>query len=167
MTVQLRNRRAAITPDSETPRAALGRRLTKARVKLGATQGQVAIAAGVTPSAVGQWERGEKSIDLVNLILAAQFLNESIDYLVFGMRGKIEKRIAALPVAMRGGVESQVLLALETAEQLVKRNPKLLADDVVPDTDERLTQWSAADKIRELVEQRAAKTAKKKKPKQP
>src|SRR5574337_1171731 len=76
----------------------LGRRLKLARKRAQETQPSAGRKIGdVTHSSVGQWERAESLIDTLNLVLAAQVYRESLDYLVFGMRGTIEDRINALP----------------------------------------------------------------------
>lgn len=125
----------------------LGRRLRAARKRAGITQAQAGERLELSShSAIGQWERGHVLVETINLILAAQLYDESLDYLVFGMRGKLEQRIAALPEAIRQTIMDQVSQAVEGAEKMVRRNPKLFDGNVVPDGDPRLTQWSAKDK---------------------
>jgi len=139
--------RTQVVVHEERPVIALGRRLRLARKRADLTQAQVADRLALTEhSAVGQWERGETTLETVNLVLAAQLYNESLDWLVFNKMGTIEKRIAALPESLREGMMEQVTAILENAERLYRRNPKMFGDAVVPDADPRLTKWSAKDK---------------------
>lgn len=140
---------------TERPVTALGRRLREARLKSEKTQAEVGEYLELSShSSVGQWERGKTLIGTINLILAAQFYKESLDWLVFGMRGTIEKRIAALPESLREGLMEQVTAAVENAERLWRRNPGLFSNEVVPDSDPRLSEWSAKDKPKKRVQKR-------------
>lgn len=99
-------------------------------------------------SSVGQWERADACVSLVHLILAAQVYGESLDKMVFGMRGTLEDRIENLPDALRTGVKEIVISAIENAEAAYRRNPQIYGQRFVPDSDPRLTVWSAKDKPR-------------------
>jgi transcriptional regulator with XRE-family HTH domain len=139
--------RATVAVQSEHPKRELGRRLKAARKRAGLTQAQVGERLELgAHSAVGQWERGTTQVETVNLILAAQLYNESLDWLAFGKMGTLEKRIAALPESLREGMMEQVTSILDNAERLYRRNPKMFGDAVVLDGDPRLTRWSAKDK---------------------
>ncbi len=132
---------------SDVPKVALGQRLRDARKRAGLTQEQVGAALELDAhSAVGRWERGTTQVQTVNLILAAQLYNESLDWLVFGMKGTLEKRIASLPESLRDLTMSQITAALESAERAAKTHPQLFGGEYVADADPRLTRWSAKDK---------------------
>lgn len=136
------------SPGPPNPHKDLGRRLRIARDRAGLTQEQAAERLGITYSAIGQWERGNGSVTALNLFLAAQTYSASLDWLVFGMKGPIEKRVAALPASLRELTMSQITNALENAERAYRTNPQIFGETVVRDEDERLTSWSAADKIK-------------------
>lgn len=133
-----------VRKDSLSSHKELGRRLRIARDRAGLTQEQAAERLGITYSAIGQWERGNGSLAALNLFLAAQAYGASLDWLVFGMKGPIEKRVAALPETLRELTMSQITSTLESAERAYRANPQLFGDKVVSDQDERLTVWSAA-----------------------
>ena len=64
-----------------------GERLKRLRKDCDITQGQLAEAIGVVPSAVGKYERIESSYPSVEaLIKIADFFNVSIDYLLRGVK---------------------------------------------------------------------------------
>jgi transcriptional regulator with XRE-family HTH domain len=147
--------------ETGSARKLLGKRLKAARLKAGLTQPQAGDRLDCSHSSVGQWERGETQVESVNLILAAQEYRASLDWLVFGMSGTLEKRIAALPDTLREGVLEQVTALIENSERIWRKTPGLWDNGHVPDSDPRLTVWSAADKIRQG--RKAAKPKPKKK----
>jgi len=51
----------ALLPDAETLRVRWGKAIARQRTAMGMTQRQLADAVGVTPQAVGTWERGESA----------------------------------------------------------------------------------------------------------
>lgn len=127
----------------------MGARLKAARKKKKITQEAVGAYCDLTShSSVGQWERGEVFLETINLILYAQKTGESLDWLVFGMKGSIERRLDQLPDSLRELALEQITSALESAERAQKRHPKLFTAEYVPDADPRLTTWSAKDKPR-------------------
>ena len=63
----------------------IGQRIREAREERGLTQGDVGKAAGVSASAVSQWESGDvKGLKPENLLAAAKKLNRTVEYLVHG-----------------------------------------------------------------------------------
>ena len=63
-------------------RKSLGNRIRTERKRLNLTQEQLAEYIGVSSTYVGLIERGERSVTLDNLILIANTLHVSIDYLL-------------------------------------------------------------------------------------
>lgn len=57
-------------------------RLREARKSKHLTQEQAGGVLGMTPAAVGQWEREETTPELLNLIYAAELYEASLDWLI-------------------------------------------------------------------------------------
>lgn len=63
----------------------IGQRIKEAREAAGFTQGELGKAAGVSASAVSQWENGDvKGLKPENLLAVAKKLSLALDYLVHG-----------------------------------------------------------------------------------
>jgi len=61
---------------------ALGRRIREERLKLNLTQENLAEDVGLTTAYIGQIERGERSLALDKLVLVANRLGVTVDYLL-------------------------------------------------------------------------------------
>lgn len=62
-----------------------GKRIKNARQKLHFTRSDVAKKLGVTPQAVGNWERSRNSPEIGCLIRLSEVLNVSLDFLFTGV----------------------------------------------------------------------------------
>lgn len=62
----------------------IGARIRAARMELGQTQDQLAVAVGVSRSAVAQWETGRAGQITGNLTRIASVLGVSVEFLMFG-----------------------------------------------------------------------------------
>lgn len=107
-----------------------GERFKAAREAQGKTQQQVGDAAGMSRVAVGQWEAGDikKGVDAEKLWNAAEYLDVSVPYLLFGDRGKgllPAERLAELWPRL---TTSQKEDHLRSIEQSVLHNQELLAE---------------------------------------
>lgn len=70
----------------------IGRLLREAREKRQKKQTEIAQAIGVSPSAISQWERGEKDPKLHNIYKFCQYLDITIDELL----GIHEERVLSI-----------------------------------------------------------------------
>lgn len=70
----------------------LAQRIRTLRQAHGMTQEQLAVAVGVTKSAVSGWERGEvDNIKLANFLRLCRVLHTQPQYLVFGPSGEFPR----------------------------------------------------------------------------
>lgn len=126
--------------------SALGIRLREARKRAKLSQTDVGIFAGLTHSAVGQWERGETLPETESLIRVANDLPASLDWLVWGVGNNIDARLRKLPDVLREPLIARIIRDIEDAEKLIHRLPPGFSAPVVADTDGRLNDWSAVGK---------------------
>jgi transcriptional regulator with XRE-family HTH domain len=91
----------------------LGERMRQARLRAKLTQQQVGDLLGKTKAAVSNFETGQNKPSLETLIAFAKETNCSLDWLVLGREpdGTYDKRIRALPEALREYVVTALLLA--------------------------------------------------------
>ena len=128
---------------------AIGARIKERREALGINQSDLGERLDLGDhSPVGQWERGETLIGTLNLVLCAEELELSLDYLVWGMGNNIDARLLNLPSALRESLAKTFMGRIEEAEKLVREHPELFTDQSVKDGDKRLRGWSAHRKLR-------------------
>ena len=71
-----------MTKQTVMPQKALGERIQKLRQEHGYSQEQLAAHLGVSRQAVGQIEKGERSIDALEVVALAKVLEVSVDWIV-------------------------------------------------------------------------------------
>lgn len=127
-----------------------GERVKRLRKARRLSQGDLGdLAGGVSHSAIGQWERMLARPEMDNLVWLAESLHTTIDMLVWGdeVASGIEARLRKIPKMLRDGLVMKLHREIDDAEKLAK----LLhaTDAVVKDTDARLREWSAKNKLAE------------------
>lgn len=96
-------------------------RIRQCRIQLDLTQGQLGERVGVSPQAVTQWESGDSKPSRKSLLLLADVLNVSIDYLLNGdilpprdgrstvhlvsQRGRVVPMFSQQSIAENAGIE--------------------------------------------------------------
>lgn len=100
---------------------ALKDRIREARKTAGATQKELADAAGVSPQAVSQWERGEDNPSRDNLRAAAKFLKVTIDWLLEGTATEPDLSSEDVSATLeQDSMRDQIRVALDANPQLSK-----------------------------------------------
>ena len=83
----------AIEGDERMDYVDLGKRIRKQRIYLKWTQEELAHAIGVSTSFVGHIERGTRKASLETLVLLANSMRVSVDYLLEGSLTRLDDRI--------------------------------------------------------------------------
>lgn len=75
----------------------LGNRIRQERININMTQEALAEKANISPSFMGQIERGDRKLSLETLVSISKVLGISLDYLVYGdskLGGEIDRLVA-------------------------------------------------------------------------
>jgi transcriptional regulator with XRE-family HTH domain len=107
-----------------------GQRFRAAREAQGKKQEQVGAAAGMTRVAVSQWETGDikKGVDAEKLWRAAEYLDVSVGYLLFGKQRGILLPSEHLAELWQQLTPSQKEAHLKAIEDSARHNAELLAE---------------------------------------
>ncbi len=106
-------------------RKVLGKRLREERVRLGLTQEQTAEYIGVSTSYVGMVERGERTVTLETLILFAECLHVTIDYLLHDSISESDTKKTEMLLALwSNATESEKNMLLSIAKTVINQDRK-------------------------------------------
>lgn len=104
-------------------RKVLGKRLREERVRLGLTQEQAAEYIGVSTSYVGMVERGERTVTLETLILFAECLHVTIDYLLHDSLSATDAKKTEMLLALwNNATESEKNMILSIVKTIINQN---------------------------------------------
>lgn len=111
-------------------RAAMALRLVAARNLSGLSQGEVSRAIGhATQTQLNLWERGARTVPLVDLVRLAEALNVSVDYIMGASPEPERDPAAGLRHAMLRGVRTQLTRVAEVVVTEVSRHTRLVGAD--------------------------------------
>lgn len=121
-----------------------GDRLAEARKRKGLSQHRLAEHVGVSRSAVQGWERKRFFPSLENLVDAAELLNQSIDYLVWGNEvwNGIASRVRKIPPVLRDALVMRIHEEIERAEQAAQLLPPEMRGEHLSDRDARVQKFA-------------------------
>lgn len=141
------------------PLDTFGARLRVARRRRRVSQTQVAMYVGDrSHQSVVNWEKGANFPELEKLVMVAELLETTIDWLVWGdeMASGIESRLRKIPKVLRDGLVRRLHDEITQTEVSAERLPdEMKKDATVADRDVRLREWSAKNKIRESKKRKA------------
>lgn len=101
-------------------RKSLGNRIRTERKRLNLTQEQLAECIGVSSTYVGLIERGERSVTLDNLILIANTLHVSIDYLLMdSVEVSSDSNFSLMKKLWQQATPSEQALLIEIAKSIL------------------------------------------------
>ncbi len=97
----------------------LGSRIRQERININITQEALAEKANISPSFMGQIERGDRKLSLETLVSIAKVLGVSLDYLVYGKR-KSNAEVEKLISLINDRTEQEICMLHDVAKAIYK-----------------------------------------------
>lgn len=99
----------------------LGEKIKKLRQNKGLTQEALAEKTSLTPSYIGQIERGERKLSVETLVQIGNTLGASFDYLLQSdSRTEYDSALDELAAAFRGRTHSEIKMIIEVSRSIFK-----------------------------------------------
>jgi len=101
----------------------LGEKIKRLRRNKGLTQEALAEKTNLTPSYIGQIERGERKLSVETLVQIGNILGASFDYLLQSdPRAKYDSALDELAAAFRGRTQNEIKMIIEVGRTIFKHS---------------------------------------------
>lgn len=125
-----------------------GDRLRAARLRKGLSQTTVCQQTGHKGhAAANNWDNSYNFPELASLVIVAELLDVSIDYLVWGndVANGIGARIRKVPPILRESLVMRIHDEINRAEEAAKQLPEAMRAEHLRDADDRVKRWADAN----------------------